>query len=50
MPIFQCVFGSHRGFQTHVSYGGCNKIFRAMNRFTRPQATKSRLAFLSIPR
>ena len=37
-------------FCTHLSYVGRNNRLRAMYKFTSPQATNSRLAFLSKPR
>ena len=44
------VFGVNGKLQTHLSYVGRNNCLRAMYKFTNPQATNSRLAFLSRPR
>ncbi len=48
-PFF-VFFALNPEFQAHLSYGGCSKTLRARNRLTSPQATNSRVAFLSMPR
>lgn len=44
------VFAINGKYQTQLSYVGRNNRLRAMYIFTSPQATNSRLAFLSRPR
>ncbi len=49
LPFFVFV-SPNPEFQAHLSYGGFSKTLRARNRLTSPQATISRVAFLSMPR
>ena len=47
---FILIFRINGRLQTYFPYVGRNSSLRAMYRLARPQATKTRLAFLSNPR